>query len=333
MAPQMYRNCVGNSVCAVLAILLPLPWALGAAAPLPIESAEKKEVRLAALPEHEVRCADGSVLKVKVLEEEATLKTPYGTLVIPFANISEIEAATRTPDEVTRRISVALSELSSTEIKRREAASAELARLQLKAYPALVKAESEKDAEVRRRVKMLLEKIRNSVAEEDLVVRGSDVVTTVDSKITGYIQGASLRVHTEQFGELRLRLSDVRSIRRAGGDQDDKEKPERAQPDPGHLHGYQAQAGKTFTFQVTGAATGSVWGTDVYTLDSALAVAAVHAGVVGIGKTATVKVRILPPRNGFAASNRNGVVTHPYGIYPGAYEFVKKGSAVVREAP
>ena len=38
--------------------------------------------------------------------------------------------------------------------------------------------------------------------------------------------------------------------------------------------------GTTYYFRVTGARDGSVWGTDVYTGDSSLALAAVHAGAV-----------------------------------------------------
>ena len=38
--------------------------------------------------------------------------------------------------------------------------------------------------------------------------------------------------------------------------------------------------GATYYFRVTGDTTGTLWGTDVYTGDSALATAAVHAGRV-----------------------------------------------------
>jgi hypothetical protein len=41
--------------------------------------------------------------------------------------------------------------------------------------------------------------------------------------------------------------------------------------------------GATYYFRVAGEAAGPLWGTDVYTGDSAIAVAAVHAGLVKAG--------------------------------------------------
>ncbi len=95
-------------------------------------------------------------------------------------------------------------------------------------------------------------------------------------------------------------------------------------PNPGTLQAYQTHVGKTFKFALTGAPGGSVWGTDAYTLDSSLASAAVHAGVLQVGKTGNVRVRILPPRAGFVGSSRNGIESASFNFYPGAYEFVKK---------
>ncbi len=64
-----------------------------------------------------------------------------------------------------------------------------------------------------------------------------------------------------------------------------------ATPDPGTLTSYRDQVGETFTFEVTGDAAASVWGTDIYTDDSNLAAAAVHAGVLEDGETGLVHPR------------------------------------------
>src|SRR5690606_14627827 len=63
---------------------------------------------------------------------------------------------------------------------------------------------------------------------------------------------------------------------------------------PGNLTAYRGQVGQTLTFMVTGAASGSVWGSGVYTDDSSVAAAAVHAGVVRVGETQPVEITILP---------------------------------------
>src|SRR5262245_4124233 len=57
-----------------------------------------------------------------------------------------------------------------------------------------------------------------------------------------------------------------------------------AAPDPGTVVNLRGQNGKVFYFEVTGAQKGAVWGTDVYTDDSSLAVVAVHASVLKVGQ-------------------------------------------------
>jgi hypothetical protein len=70
---------------------------------------------------------------------------------------------------------------------------------------------------------------------------------------------------------------------------------------------------------VTGEATGSIWGTDVYTGDSVLATAAVHAGVVAAGETAVVRVTVMPPLAQYQGSVRHGVSSNEYGRFGTAY--------------
>jgi hypothetical protein len=91
-------------------------------------------------------------------------------------------------------------------------------------------------------------------------------------------------------------------------------------PDPGSLTEYQGRVGEAFYFRVTGANNGSVWGTDVYTTDSSLATAAVHAGAVALGQTGIVKVTILPGQQAYQGSQRNGIVTSPWQTFPGSFQ-------------
>ena len=92
-----------------------------------------------------------------------------------------------------------------------------------------------------------------------------------------------------------------------------------AEPDPGTLVGLQGQVGRSFFFEVIGNTDGAIWGTDVYTSDSTLATAAVHAGQVRPGERKVVRVTIVPPLSHFEGSTRNGVTSAPFGPYPGAY--------------
>ena len=60
--------------------------------------------------------------------------------------------------------------------------------------------------------------------------------------------------------------------------------------------------------------TGSVWGTDVYTTDSRVCKAAVHAGTIK-QSGGDVKVTISPGLKAYVGSEKNGVKTAKWGSY------------------
>lgn len=91
--------------------------------------------------------------------------------------------------------------------------------------------------------------------------------------------------------------------------------------DPGNLVEYRGQNNTQLQIRLVGSLSGTVWGTDVYTDDSALAVAAVHAGLLKVGQSGTVKVTILPQENSYTGSARNGVTSLNYGYWHGSYRF------------
>ncbi|WP_370240934.1 LCCL domain-containing protein [Pararhodobacter marinus] len=101
-----------------------------------------------------------------------------------------------------------------------------------------------------------------------------------------------------------------------------------AMADPGNLTDYRDRVGQSFTFTVTGTDRGSVWGSDIYTDDSALAAAAVHAGAIGMGESGPVTVTILPGQQSYQGSPANGVTTSDYGSWSGSYQFVLPEAAV-----
>jgi beta-lactamase regulating signal transducer with metallopeptidase domain len=95
----------------------------------------------------------------------------------------------------------------------------------------------------------------------------------------------------------------------------------RAVADPGTLVNYRDQVGASSYFDVTGNPEGSVWGggNGLYTDDSTLAAAAVHAGVLQPGQRGVVHVQIVGPGDAFQGSTRNGVTSSDYGPWPGSY--------------
>ncbi|MFN2431203.1 MAG: LCCL domain-containing protein [Gemmatimonadota bacterium] len=67
---------------------------------------------------------------------------------------------------------------------------------------------------------------------------------------------------------------------------------------------------------------GTLWGTDVYTDDSAVCPAAAHAGLVDFDRGGTVVLEYLPGQESYAGSARHGVTTTEYGPWSGSFRFV-----------
>lgn len=93
-------------------------------------------------------------------------------------------------------------------------------------------------------------------------------------------------------------------------------------PDPGTLALFRGQNGAILRFEVVGSLIGSVWGDGVYTDDSFLAAAAVHAGVLKPNEAGVVTVEILPGQAAYASSDANGVVTSDYAGWDGSYRIL-----------
>jgi hypothetical protein len=270
----------------------------------------------------EVHFTDNGHIKVRLRDEKIELVTPYGKLLIPGGDVRRIDFATRVRDEVKKKIKSAIADLGKDDFKTREAASADLLALGPAAFPALLEEAKNPDAEVRRRVEELLTKIREEVPEDRLEVKPYDVVVTEHSRIAGHISSAALKVTTAQFGDQQMRLSDLRSLN-APGAEPEAAVATAAEPPPGNLMQLQGNIGKTYRFRVTGNPNGAVWGTDVYTSDSSLEAAAVHAGVLRPGQTGVVRVTIVAPPPVFGGSTRNGVTSMPFNGFPGAYKILK----------
>jgi hypothetical protein len=273
----------------------------------------------------EVKLTDDSVVKLTLLESSVEFITPHGKLTIPVSEIRRVELGLRIPDEVAALIKAAAADLGSPQFRKREEAMAILLKQREKSYPTLREVAKSSDAEVSKRAEELIEKLEAIVPKNRLELPEHDVIHTDLSKIAGKILVPSLRARSFTFGDVPLKLSDVAAMSVNGFKE--KEEVVNALPDPGTLGTYQQpqHIGKTYVFRVTGAVgAGTIWGTGTYTLDSPLATAAVHAGVLKPGQTGNVKVTIVGPMAGFVGSTQNGVTSSPYANYPGAYQIHPK---------
>jgi hypothetical protein len=260
-------------------------------------------------------------LRVVLECDRLEVASPYGALSIPVEDIRTIELATRLAPGVQQRVDDAIFNLGSEDFKVREEAQKELLALAEQAFPSLVTATKHADLEIAERAQELVAKLRGTLPEEHLEVREYDKITTQHSSLSGRLTAESLPVLTRQFGAQQLKLCDVRNIRSITVDPPEID-PMNVLDDPGSLTELRTQVGKTFAFRVTGRADGIVWGTGVYTTDSTLATAAVHAGALKAGESGVVRVTIIAPPPSFAGSTANGVSSSPYGPYPAAYQVV-----------
>ena len=289
----------------VAAFVSPLPGRSAApvAQPTPSKSPPPTEV--------EVRCVDDSVIKLKIVDSQLELVTRYGTLQVPVADIRRIEFATRTPQDVAERVTNLISNLNHPDFEVRERVMVELRSFRERAYLPLLKAIKHEDPEISRRAEETVRYLQQKLPAGQLEPRENDVIHTEDSKITGRLSAVTVRVQTFQFGEQALRVADVRTLRSASGSS-----AEDLANAPVERKARSPRAGR----QGAG-----VWGTDVYSLDSNIGAAAVHAGVVTPGQSAAVRLRIVASPPQYVGSIRNGVGSSPYGTYPaGGFEFIRK---------
>lgn len=271
---------------------------------------------------------DGSHLKVLLAEETIDLQTPHGKLTFPITDIVRIECAYRVPDEVALSIDKLITDLGSTDFKVRENAMAGLLEKKEKCYAALVRASRQQtDLEMRQRIEHLIERLRQDVPEERLNVRTQDFVYTADSKIAGKLLVNHFKISSAQFGQLQLKLSDIRDLRSHGAAADEPEDDlKNVLADPGNMLGHNQDIGKSFAFRVTGQAS-YCYGTDVYTTDSPLASVAVHMGILKPGETGVVIASVVASPPMFVSSSRHGITSSGWSQYPAGYTLRKARTA------
>ena len=88
---------------------------------------------------------------------------------------------------------------------------------------------------------------------------------------------------------------------------------------------YKGVFNTTYVITITGVGntTGELWGTDIYTDDSSISRAAVHAGVIQNGETKTLYIKMFPGLQSYTGTTRNTVVSASFGAWTGSYIFIQ----------
>jgi len=96
---------------------------------------------------------------------------------------------------------------------------------------------------------------------------------------------------------------------------------------------YRGRIGEFFEFDCPrGGVLGVVWGTAIYTDDSDVCSAAVHAGAISHAAGGGVSIEILEGQASYCGSRRNGVTSSNWGSFSGSFRVVA-GDAMACDPP
>lgn len=166
--------------------------------------------------EFEARFADDSSVRLTVLEPSLTVTTKYGKLTIPVADIKRVELGFRYPDGVEAKVEAAAADLGSPGFRAREEAEKALVGYGEFAVPAVRRALKSTDPEVARRAEAVLKRLKDKVPEEKLEPQDQDVVEAAEFTVRGRLDGPGLKTRTRYFGEVTMRLTEVRGLKAVG---------------------------------------------------------------------------------------------------------------------
>jgi len=165
----------------------------------------------------EVHFADGSMVNAVLLHEYLEVMTKYGKLTIPVRDIRRIDFGLHLSEGVRQRVEEAIKQLGSDTYRQRQEAVKQLIALGPLAYPAVHAASTSSDLEVAKRAQTVIKNLRDKVPAEQLRTKMDDFVLTAEFPVTGRIMFPALKARTAYFGDVDLRLPELRTMRLRGG--------------------------------------------------------------------------------------------------------------------
>jgi hypothetical protein len=89
---------------------------------------------------------------------------------------------------------------------------------------------------------------------------------------------------------------------------------------------FKGEAGRTYRFSCPSDGTAqAVYGSDIYTDDSSICTAAVHAGIISIEQGGAVTIEIRPGRSTYGSTIRHGIKSMNFGEYGRSFVFNSAG--------
>jgi hypothetical protein len=160
----------------------------------------------------EVRFGDGSVVRMTLLQQQLDVMTRYGKLSVPLSDIRRIEFGLHIPDGRGAQINSAIKQLGSDVYRDREGATRDLLQAGHWACPALQRASKSNDPETAQRASQVLKQISDKTSPELLRLKEDDIIQTSDFTIVGRIVSPTLKAQSPHFGDVSLKLCDLRAM-------------------------------------------------------------------------------------------------------------------------
>lgn len=194
-------------------------FALAALALATAATAEDPKPNTPAEPKFECRFDDGSVLVVTLPDGALEVSTKYGKMSVPLREVRKIEPGFRYPTGVEAKVRQGIEDLGSSDYKTREAGQKALIELGEHAIPLVrggLKGGTPESAE--RCGKVLARLLGGKADRPD--PPDADVVTTDEMVIRGKITSDGFKATSKYFGEVAVKLADLRAFRPLGGKAD-----------------------------------------------------------------------------------------------------------------
>ncbi len=192
--------------------LVPATLTLALSFPVLGAAQEAAGTRESSLKIAEVRFGDGSVVRMTMLQEQLDVMTRYGKLQIPVGEIRRIEFGLHMPPGMGEHISTSIKQLGSEVYRDREGATKELLQAGHWACHSLQKASKSPDPETAQRATQVLKQISDKVSPELLRLKEEDVIHTNEFTLVGRIVSPTLKAQSPHFGEVSLKLCDLRAM-------------------------------------------------------------------------------------------------------------------------
>jgi hypothetical protein len=165
---------------------------------------------------HAVELRSGTMLVGKLEPAAWKVKTAFGELIVPVAEIRRVRFGRRSQPERLAKVDLAVKDLASAVPDRRDHAKAAIVQEGVFAAQSLRKAAKDhEDPEVRRIAGEMLKELD---LDEDEFVPDDDQVDTARFSLFGQIELEAFKVHVPELGPLVVRRGDVDRVRAFGPD-------------------------------------------------------------------------------------------------------------------